>query len=199
MKNFPSLLGGREAGGEGIALRTWIALALAPLLIAAVQEPAKKPSEPLKSPPRAYFTAHCQRCHGVDGDHFIPGFADEPETKLRADIVRMAEGPGGAPLKPEDVDVQVAYHRLMSSERPFVSWTSRDGLTLKGEVTDGAKLTSNVGEPKVDEDGAWTLTLPSEADFTKLKLTATLDKKETVFAPSESPFSKATKEGEKGS
>ena len=160
-------------------------------LLAFIQAPeAKKPTEPLKTPPRAYFTDHCQRCHGTDGDHFIPGFATEPEAKLRADIVRMADGPGGASLKAEDVDVQVAYHRLISAQKPFVSWTGRDGLTLKGEVTDGATLTSNLGTPKIGEDGAWTLVLPSQADLAKLRLTAALGEAKTEFAPSESAFAK---------
>lgn len=167
-----------------------LVLGLVPFVVAAVQEPANKPSEPLKTPPRAYFADHCQRCHGIDGGNFIPGFADEPDAKLRADIVRMADGPGGAPLKPEDVDVQMAYHRLISAEHPFVSWTSRDGLTLKGEVTDGAKLTASIGDVRVDENDVWTLTLPSEGDFAKLKLTATLGKRTTEFVPSESPFAK---------
>lgn len=182
---------GRGGGaGKGASRGYGMALLAVPFLLAAIQEPAKKPVEPLKTPPRSYFAAHCQRCHGIDGSNFIPGFADEQEAKLRADITRMADGPGAAPLKPEDVEVQVAYHRLISSERPFVSWTSREGLTLKGEVTDGAKLTANVGEPKVDEDDVWTLTLPSEADFARLKLTATVGKKTTEFVPSESAYAK---------
>lgn len=172
----------------------WFLLAMVPFALAAVQEPEKKPPAPLKVAPRAYFTAHCQRCHGVDGSNFVPGFAkDKPLETLRADIVRMAEGPGGAPLKPEDVEVQVAYHQLISAEKPFVSWTSREGLVLKGEVADGATLTANVGAVTVDDDYAWTLTLPSEAEFAKLKLTATIGKKETVLAPSETAFAKPDK------
>ena len=170
-------------------------VALLPLLAAAAQQPAseKKPPAPLKLAPRAYFVAHCQRCHGVDGVNFVPGFAQEPPDKLRADIVRMADGPGGAPLKPEDVEAQVAYHQLISQERPFVSWTSREGRLLKGEVSEGAKLTSNLGEPKVDEDSNWTLALPPEADLSKLKLTAAFGKRETELVPAESAFAKPPK------
>jgi mono/diheme cytochrome c family protein len=167
------------------------AFAVLPFLFAFSQEPEKKPPAPLKVAPRAYFTAHCQRCHGIDGSNFVPGFAkDKPLETLRADIVRMAEGPGGAPLKPEDVEVQVAYHQLISAERPFVSWTSREGRVLKGEVADGAKLTANVGTVVVDDDFVWTLTLPSEADFAKLELKATMGKKETALVPSETAFAK---------
>ncbi len=190
-RRLPALtVGGRGNRGGGGGLKAPLALAALPILFAFIQAPdAKKPSAPLKNPPRAYFAAHCQRCHGVDGGNFIPGFADEPDAKLRADIVRMAEGPGGAPLKPEDVDVQVAYHRLISAEKPFVSWTARDGLTLKGEMTDGAKLSASVGELKAD-DSNWTLVLPSDADFKPLKLTATVGKKTTELVPSETPFAK---------
>lgn len=178
---------------RGLRERSLLILAFVPFLLAAqVPAPeAKKPTEPLKLAPRGYFAAHCQRCHGVDGTNFAPGFAKEPLEKLRADIVRMAEGPGGAPLKPEDVEVQLGYHQLISAEKPFVSWTGREGLVLKGEMTEGAKLVASVGTLKIgaDED-AWTLTLPVGTDLPKLKLTATLDKQETVFVPSESAYAK---------
>lgn len=180
--------------GEGSQKALVLLVALAPILAAAVQGPAeKKPTEPLKVAPREYFARHCQRCHGVDGSNFVPGFADEPEEKLRADIVRMADGPGGAPLEPEDVEVQIAYHRLFSDERPFASWTAREGLTLTGELSEGAKLAANVGEAKIDKDGGWSLALPSEADFARLRLTATLGKRAAELIPSESPIAKPPK------
>ncbi|GEM_PF-2495749 len=191
-----------RGGGPGrlkrFGARGFCLFAVLPL-IAIAQTPApqgadEKPSAPLKVAPRAYFTAHCQRCHGVDGINFVPGFAKEPPDKLKADIVRMADGPGGAPLKPEDVEVQIAYHRLISAQKPFVAWTEREGLTLKGEVAEGADLKASVGKLTVDDDGVWTLVLPSEADLKTLRLTATLDKATTEFVPSESPFAKLKEE-----
>ena len=76
-------------GGGGL-----LALALLPFLLAAAQVPTpstetKKPTAPLKLAPRAYFAAHCQRCHGVDGTNVSPGFAKEPLEKLGADIERV--------------------------------------------------------------------------------------------------------------
>ena len=152
--------------------------------------PAAKPVAPLKIAPRAYFIAHCQRCHGVDGINFVPGFADEPLEKLRADIVRMADGPGGASLATEDVGVQLAYHRLMSEGLPFIAWTGRDGLVLKGEASDGATLKANIGTLKPGKDGEWTLTLASEADLARVRITATLDGKSSVLAPTTAPYAK---------
>ena len=173
--------------------RAWALLLLAPFALAlqTPTAPAQKPVTPLKVAPRAYFTAHCQRCHGVDGINFVPGFADEPAEKLRADIVRMADGPGGASLAPEDVAVQVAYHRLMSDERPFVSWTGREGLVLRGEVSDGATLKANVGTMVMGKDGGWSLTLPSDADFTRLRLTATLGKVSSELVPYRTPYTRS--------
>lgn len=173
-----------------------IAFVLVPLVLAVVQTPEKpvekKPTEPLKVAPRAYFVAHCQRCHGVDGVNYTPQFAkDKPLDKLKFDIERMARGPGGLALKAEDIEVQVAYHQLISAGKPFVSWTGREGLVLSGELTEGAKLSANLGELKVDEDeSTWTLKLPSAGDLAKVKLTATLEKEKTEFVPSESAFAK---------
>jgi hypothetical protein len=177
----------------------YLAVALLPLLFAVLQTPEKpeekKPPAPLKLAPRAYFVAHCQRCHGVDGTNYAPQFAkDKPLDKLKFDIERMARGPGGLPLKPEDVEVQIAYHQLISAAKPFLSWTAQEGLTLSGEFTEGAKLTANLGELKIDEDeSTWTLKLPMESDFKKLKLTATLEKEKTDLVPSESSFAKLPK------
>src|SRR5437868_4756765 len=132
-----------------------LALAVITLAFAVLQTPEKpeekKPPAPLKLAPRAYFVAHCQRCHGVDGTNYAPQFAkDKPLEKLRFDIERMARGPGGLVLRPEDVEVQLAYHQLISAAKPFISWTGKDGLTLSGESTEGAKLSATVGELKVD-------------------------------------------------
>ncbi len=176
-----------------------LTVALLPLAFAVLQTPEKpeekKPPAPLKVAPRAYFVSHCQRCHGVDGTNYTPQFAkDKPLDKLKFDIERMARGPGGLELKPEDIEVQVAYHQLISAAKPFLSWTGRDGLTLSGEFTDGAKVTANIGELKVDEDeSTWTLKLPSEADFAKVKLTATLEKEKTELVLAESSFAKLPK------
>lgn len=181
-------------------MKRWaLTLVAVPFVVAAVQTPAedeKKPPEPLKLGPRAYFVDHCQRCHGVDGFNYPAGFAkDEGPEKLRADIIRMANGAGNAPLKEkQDVDVQVAYHELMSERRPFIAWTKRDGLTLKGEVSDGATLISNLGKVEVNDDSEWSLTLTSEADLPKLKLTATLEKKEVSLEPAKAAYATLPKE-----
>lgn len=160
-------------------------------LLTRGQGEAPKPGEPLKLAPRAYFVGHCQRCHGVDGANYPKDFAKaEGKDKLRADIVRMAAGPGGAPLKDPDVDVQMAYHALISDRRPFLSVTERKGAVVKGEVSDGATLKASIGTVEIDDDDEWTLTLPSDTDFAKVKLTATLGDKTTDLVPAESAYAK---------
>lgn len=184
------------------SFRKWFLFAALPFVLAAIQNPAeddKKPPEPLKVAPRAYFVDHCQRCHGVDGFNYPANFAkDEGPEKLRADIIRMADGAGTAPIKEKkDVDVQVAYHELMSAKRPFIAWTGREGLKLKGEVSDGATLVSNLGKVEVNDDSEWTLTLASEADLAKLKLTATLEKKDSTLEFAKGSYSTLPKDPEK--
>jgi len=172
----------------------WLALAICPLVGAAPQDgEAKKPPAPLKTPPRIYFRDHCQRCHGVDGSNLIPGFADrETPEKLRADVKRMADGPGEAPLGEKDLEVQTVYMQLVSAGKPFLAWTALKGTTLSGEASDGATVTATLGDQPikvvVDDDYQWTLVLPSIDDLAKLKVTATLEKQSTVLTPAEKPY-----------
>jgi len=159
------------------------------------QAPEEKPKpEPLKVAPRVYFIDHCQRCHGVDGSNLIPGFAEkETVEKLKFDVKRMADGAGEAPLEDKDLDVQTAYMQLASAAKPFIAWTKIEGTTLTGEVSDSATVSATLGdkplEIKLDDDYRWTLTLPSLDDLSKLKITATLEKKTSILIPAEKSYS----------
>src|SRR5579862_4680508 len=80
----------------------------------------KKPTEPLKFAPRDYFVKACQRCHGVDGSNYEAGFAKkDSDEMLRHDIDRMAKGAGNQPIGSAEIEVQMAYHRLISDGKPF--------------------------------------------------------------------------------
>ncbi len=163
--------------------------------VVAPQEPAdKKPVEPLKNAPRVYYREHCQRCHGVDGTNFIPGYAQkETREKLRADVKRMAEGAGESPLKDFDIEVQTEYAALASAMKPFLAWTSRDGLVIKGEATADSEVKAMVGDKpiqvEVDDDNNWTIRLESEDQFKSLKVIATMEKQSTELRPSEKAYS----------
>jgi len=163
--------------------------------LGAQQPEAKKPVEPLKFGPRDYFVARCQRCHGVDGTNYTAGFAKkDTDEMLRHDIDRMAKGAGNQPIKDDEIDVQMAYHRLMSDGKPFISWTGRKDLVLTGEVTDGAKLMAKIGDKtvdvKVDDDDHWKLSLASSGDWEKVVLTAEMEKKKTSLELVKSAYSK---------
>ena len=159
----------------------------------------KKPAEPLKQAPRAYYRDHCQRCHGVDGCNFLPGYAQRESTeKLKADVKRMADGPGDLPLKEFDLEVQTAYARLASAGKPFLSWIEQKDLFLTGEFSDGATVTAMIGEKPIkvetnDDEDQWRITLPSKDDLKLLKVTATIDKKSIELRPYEQAYADTPK------
>ena len=176
-----------------------LVLALPFAVAAVVPDGERKPPAPLKLGPRAYYRDHCQRCHGVDGSNLEPGYAQkETLEKLKADVKRMAEGPGGKPLEGEDLDAQTEYMRLASAGRPFLAWTGVKGAVVAGEASDGAKVVATVGdralEVKTDEDNGWTVTLPSEGDLARLKVTATLEKKDCELRPAEKAWAEMPKD-----
>lgn len=155
----------------------------------ADQEPVK----PLKFKPIGYYQAQCARCHGPYGldytEHF---YAITDFDKLRADVKRMCEGPGLMPLDGLSLDAEVDYHKALVHKGPFISWNAFDGTTLTGEVTKGAKVTAKAGETDLavtTEKLKWTVKLPAGIDYKSLKLTATVDKKQTLLDLSSSAWS----------
>lgn len=175
-----------------------LSLAMGGLLVGQGQESESKPAkpaEPLKIAPRAYYRDHCQRCHGVDGINFLPGYAQKaPLDKLRADVRRMAVGAGEAPLEAPDIEVQTAYAELASAGKPFLSWTGKKDLVLTGEASLGSDVTAMVnGKPiKVevdDETSNWTIILASQSDLRTLQISAKLEKQVSSFKPFERAYS----------
>lgn len=170
-------------------------LAAAGLWQTGPNQPAEppKPPQPLKVAPLAYFTDHCQRCHGPEGAYYEDDFAkDQTDDQLREVLHRMADGPGGAPLVPADLDVQVAFHRALSEKRPFVAWT-KAGDALGGETT-ADKLTATVAGQPVDvavKDGAWTLKLPAGADLKDVEIRAGTPPNASVLRLKDHPYSVA--------
>ncbi|CAN5578728.1 hypothetical protein BH11ARM2_BH11ARM2_24200 [soil metagenome] len=107
----------------------------------------------------SYFEDRCARCHGPQGSFFTADFAKgQDDEKLAASTKAMCDGPGGAPLKEEELKVEVAYMRAVSEGKTFIVWTS-DKDKFDGE-TSAEKLTATVdGKPVSVEvkDGAWSL------------------------------------------
>ncbi len=90
--------------------------------------------------PISYFNANCGSCHGNYGSFWGEGFAAELTDHALRDIVdEMAAGPSQKPLEGLALDVQVAYHRSLVDQKPFVTAYLEDGQ-LRGEVTPGSEV-----------------------------------------------------------
>lgn len=120
--------------------------------------------KPLSLGPLQYFRDRCMRCHGPEGAAYTEDFTKgKTSAQLRADIVRMANDAGQAPLQdPRDVDAQVAWHYAMDEKLPFLSWTSWKGQTLSGETRKGDLIqafASGKTVPVTVKDDHWQLSL----------------------------------------
>jgi hypothetical protein len=127
-----------------------------------------KPSH-LKIAPLGYFKQNCASCHGENGAKFGPGLRNKSEADLKATIERMA-ATAKAPLNPEDLAAQVAYHRAIAGRKPFAAWTGRAGNILTGEMTPGAKVTASIGKVS-SKSGTWKIELPDGATPDQVVLT----------------------------
>lgn len=158
-------------------------LALLASCIVAFSLQAPKPVEPLKVAPLEYFAKHCQRCHGENGLNYLSNFADgKSDDDLLAKLKSMAEGPGQSPLEPDDLAIQLAFHRSISAKAPFITWTAHEGNKISGEVTGDAKLIVTPELPIKLEDGAWSIELPANTKVDDIVLTATLKDQSSILS-----------------
>ena len=113
--------------------------------------------------PISYFNAECGNCHGDYGSFWGEGFAAElSDEQLHKIVDEMAAGPAQAPLKGIALEVQVAYHRSLVDQKPFiVAWKGEDGI-WQGEVTPGSTVTLGGDAAKV-EGHTWKAGADTEA------------------------------------
>jgi glucose/arabinose dehydrogenase len=145
----------------------------------------------------AYFNANCARCHGPFGA-FYGKRPYHPYSVLQADIKRMADGPGNAPLSPEALAAQVAYHQSLYDLKPFVAWIGQQGREISGEVSPGSTVTVLNGAQSIPahvEDYHWTAKLPAGVKPEQVKLRAQNAHGTTLLALRESRFSHFQPEG----
>lgn len=131
------------------------------------------PVKVAKRGPAAYFEQSCAPCHGPRGTMFAPDFdAKYDDQSLAETILRMADGPGKAPLDPQEISAQVALHRAIARGVPFLSVTSYDGGVLRGEIV-GAEAVTSAGYPAPVKvaDGMWSVSVPL-FEVPKLRLEA---------------------------
>jgi hypothetical protein len=157
--------------------------------------PARGPGkvEPLKTGPLAYFQQACAHCHGPYGDSYTDHFYTITDfDKLKADVKRMADGPGMAPIEGNDLTAQVDYHKALIAKGPFLAWCGHDGDAISGEVTKGAKVSASDGEKPLTVEvkkTRWTISLPASASLAGVTITATLDAKQTALRLGEAAWS----------
>ena len=166
-----------------LALGGGASLALAPATMPADEAASKLSPEQLEHArrPISYFNAKCSSCHGDYGNYWGEGFAaDKTDKQLREVVDEMCAGPAGAPLEGKALDVQVAYHRSLVDNKPFVSVFS-DGGKLAGEATPGSAVTLRVGDRDVaatldghrwtsDAEAAESVTVRKDGRETMLRL-----------------------------
>ncbi|MBZ0256272.1 hypothetical protein K8I31_09430 [bacterium] len=153
--------------------------------------------EPLSFKPIDYFEFNCARCHGSYGssygDTFGEGMTDEELVEFVDD---MAGGPGQAPIEGKKLDAEVAFHRSLVLDEPFIAWTGWDGKTLSGEVTAEATVSIQIGDKQYQakvKDEQWTLdvAIPS-THLGNVIIIAKLDNKICRLQISERSFSHYT-------
>lgn len=168
-------------------------LALAPLaLVGATTADKPAPTTATMGPvtskfaPLQYFEDNCARCHGDYGSAYGPEFgAHLSDAQMRQEVKDMAEGPGGAPLEQEQLDLETAWHESLRDKRPFGVVTGWKNGTLTGEATPGAKiwLTSPPGLERVAvlTGHGWKLKLEPAPQWKDARLHVKVGDKEAVI------------------
>ncbi len=192
-----------ERAGIAMATASLMLVMLVVIPSCSVARPGSTPSSTAAPsnrvpafPAMAYYETNCSRCHGPEGSFYGPTLGKNlTDTQLIKVVNDMADGPGGAPLKPEALAVETALHRAMVLHVPFVSVTSIDGGKWSGEVMSDSKVTLMAGEEKivaVVAGAAWTAQLPEATKPTDVRIVAELDGRTTFLRLSESSYSNRT-------
>ncbi len=132
--------------------------------------------------PIAFFQASCARCHGAYGATYGEALAKLSDADLTRFTEEMVVGPGQAELPPADLEAQVAWHRSLIDQRPFLAITNLSDSSTEGEVTPGSTVEVIAGGQRSAAQVSghtWTAPRPSAGPITieaRLKgRTTTLD------------------------
>ncbi|MBW3637608.1 MAG: cytochrome c [Armatimonadetes bacterium] len=164
-----------------------IALALAPL--AALQAAPKA----AHFAPLDYFEQNCARCHGPNGSFYGAEFGKglKDDAALRHIVKEMAEGPGNAPLSPENLEILTDFHRSLRDGTPYLvvveAQQRKNCLVLSGEATPDSKITLGNDKESVAvklEGHKWSVEVPRGFDVEKASLRAVKEGKEKRVAVS---------------
>jgi len=140
-----------------------------------------------------YYDESCARCHGPQGAFYGPSLGGDLDDKgLVKEVRDMADGPAQATLKPEEVEIETAFHRALIVGTPYLAVTDITGDKWTGEVMPDAKVTVAVGDKKIAakvDESNWTAELPAGTKIEDVVITAELEGKKTVLKPAESMYS----------
>lgn len=126
----------------------------------AVADTSDQPFRPLD-----YFQNRCAACHGNYGEAYGDQFARNLSAEALHDmIVKMTEGPAGAPLDEDQLQALDAFHQALRDGQPYATVTSRssDGW-LRGEALPGSSLELKIGNQTIEiplDGHVWKIQLP---------------------------------------
>jgi hypothetical protein len=145
----------------------------------------------------AYYDQNCAHCHGPQGSFYGPTLGQKLSDKeLQQNVDFMASGPGNAPLTPDQLAAETAFHRALIMRNPFVSVTQEgmDG-NWAGETMPDANVTLTVGKQQIVatlDDSGWNAQLPAGTKPSDVKITAESNGATTTLLPSQASYSNTT-------
>lgn len=130
-----------------------------------------------KFAPLAYFDANCARCHGPNGSFYGAEFGKglKDDAALKQIVAEMCEGPGGAPLEGESLEILTEFHRTLRDGKPFATVVSKNETEWKGEASPDSKVTLESGGKSVaaeQKGNVWSVKLPAEFERKGAKVVA---------------------------
>ncbi|OYT75184.1 MAG: hypothetical protein CFK49_04400 [Armatimonadetes bacterium JP3_11] len=139
------------------------------------------------------YERKCSSCHGKEGALLEKGF----EKKYRSDgeLREMVESmPGAMGMRPEELDVMVAYTRAISRREPFLVWTTQGANTIEGEVSPGSatlRATAKRQTLKVSRPAPprWRIELPKSVRLEDIEIVAQSGAHRVTLRLRESPYS----------
>jgi hypothetical protein len=175
---------------------------MAMFAVTTMPTPAVATSHPAPAPPHPAFAAmdyydqNCAHCHGPEGAFYGPTLGNDlTDAGLVKEVRDMANGPGNAPIKEEEIAAETAYHRSLIMRVPYVAITEKTPARWTGEATPGATITLIAGNQKIPAtltDWTWTADLPAGIDPQTIRVEAELAGKTTTLQAAEASYSSTT-------
>jgi hypothetical protein len=144
-----------------------------------------------------YYDQNCAHCHGPQGAFYGPTLGNDlTDAQLLKAVNDMASGAGNAPVTPDQLKAETAFHRSLIMRNPFLSvtQTGADGKWT-GESMPDAKVVILIGQKRFAatmDDWNWSAQLPAGTNASEVKITAELNGVTTTLAPNAASYSNTT-------